>query len=597
MKPSHKEMPAARSRGFAAIFRRVWEILEPWQRRRALGVSVLITLTALVETLSVVSIVPFISLVANPAALSKGGLLGTAYAMSGVTSERSFLLLVGFAVLAVLVLGNAFKTFTAWRIALFTNLVGHELSVRLVSAYLSQPYAFFLTRHSAEFAKSILDEVSQVTNRIIQPAMLALSRLVVTVFIGAVLVAADPLVALLVVVVLGGAYSLIFLALRGVIARSGQVRYEANQLRYHVVSEGFAGIKEIKMLGLEAVYAARFAGPSERFARTQAGNQIISLAPRHSLEAIAFGGVLGLVLYLLDTRQTLENALPVVALFAFAGYRILPGLQEIYASLTTIRFAAPTIEALHRDLTTMRPPAEPVHIAAPLPLTRAIRFEKVTFAYPNAERPALRAVELEIPRGARVGVVGPTGSGKSTLIDLLLGLIVPTEGRILADDGPLDGDETLRRWRAGIGYVPQHIFIADETVAANIAFGRPHQAIDRAAVERAARAAQLHDFIVNELPGGYDARVGERGVRLSGGQRQRLGIARALYGDPAILVLDEATSALDSATEDAVMAAIDALDRDRTIIMIAHRLRTVERCDMRVEIKKGVLSVSQQTQG
>ena len=566
----------------------VHALLTSHERRRALGLFVLMTAMALIEMLSIVSILPFITVAANPEALTEEGLLARAYEASGAPGERIFLMWLGLVVLAVLIFGNAFKAYTTWKINHFVNMVGHEIAVRLVRGYLQQPYAWFLTRHSADLAKNVLAEVVQVVNGVIQPGMLALSRAVIALGIGALLFAADPVVALLVVAVLGGAYAALYTSLRAFVSRSGKARFEANRARYHVVSESFAGVKEVKLRGLEQIAIDHFSAASERFAHHQAVNATLAAAPRYGLEIIAFGGVLALVLYLLAARGGIEAALPLIALYAFAGYRMLPTVQEVYAGATKMRFAAPALALLHRDLAEKGAARLAYETAsAPLPFRRELHLERVSFSYAGADGPALRDVDLVIPRGARVGISGPTGSGKSTLVDLILGLLAPTSGRILVDGTSLDTPERVRAWQANIGYVPQSIFIADDTIAANIAFGRPPEEVDRAAVERAARAAQLHDFIVSELPGGYDATVGERGVRLSGGQRQRLGLARALYDEPAVIVLDEATSALDEATEDAVMAAINALGEEITVIMIAHRLRTLEGCGIVVEVAAG----------
>jgi ABC-type multidrug transport system fused ATPase/permease subunit len=338
---------------------------------------------------------------------------------------------------------------------------------------------------------------------------------------------------------------------------------------------------------LEAAYVARFASPSIRYARLQAANQTISQVPRYGLEVIAFGGILLLVLYLLAVRQKLEDALPLIALYAFAGYRMLPIAQEIFAATAKMRFHRPALDLLHRDIADKRTVVDEPHAVDPLPFSTSIELRGVAYRYPAGQRPILHDINLEIHKGARVGFIGPTGAGKSTVVDVVLGLLQPTAGAVLIDGAPLDSEDTIRRWQRQIGYVPQHIFLCDDTVLANIAFGQSGDTVDRKAAERAARLAQLNEFIINELPQGYDTQVGERGIRLSGGQRQRLGLARALYGDPAVLVFDEATSALDTDTEDAVMRALDGLDASCTVIMIAHRLSTVRRCDVLFKLDTG----------
>jgi len=344
------------------------------------------------------------------------------------------------------------------------------------------------------------------------------------------------------------------------------------------VSEAFGGIKEVKLGGLEQPTLSRFDAAAKRFAGTQLTAQVVALLPRFALEIIAFGGILGLVLFLMHRSAGLQAVLPIIALYALAGYRLLPALQMAYDQATKLRFSGAGLDRLHKDLTTHR--IEPVKDASTGTVfpQRQISLAGVTFSYPNAERHALEDIYLEIPARSTVGLVGKTGSGKTTAVDIMLGLLRPQSGTMTVDDVVVT-PQNCRAWQKSLGYVPQQIFLADESVAANIAFGVPDKAIDRNAVERAAKIANLHQFIVDELPAGYETIVGERGIRLSGGQRQRIGIARALYHEPRVLILDEATSALDNLTEQAVMDAVHNLSGEITIILIAHRLSTVRECD------------------
>lgn len=574
-------------------FIKIMDILPASQKRQVGWLLAMSTLTALLETAGVVSIVPFMMVVSNPQILHQNGWLSHLYAASGVDHENYFLFLLGAITFTILVAGNGFKALNSWLINRFTFRTGHEISMRLIRSYLAQPYEYFLTHHSAELGKNILAEVQQVTGGVLRPGMTALTRLVIAVFLATLLLLADPLLALTVVIVLGGGYGVIYGATRVYLARSGQERVAVNRERYHVTAEAFAGAKEMKLKGLENAYAARFEKPSLRFARIQSVNQALSELPRYGLEVIAFGGILIIVLYLLVVHEGLGNALPMIALYAFAGYRMLPTLQEVFAGFAKMRFGKPALDLLHKDMMgkagAVPPPAQPVE---PLPFLDCIHLDRVNYGYPSGDRSVLHDVSIEIRRGMRVAFIGPTGSGKSTIVDLILGLLLPSSGWVIVDGTPLRDPSTIRRWQRQIGYVPQHIFLADDTISANIAFGQAPGTADSTAVEKAARMAQLHDFIVSELPQGYDTKIGERGVRLSGGQRQRLGLARALYGDPQVLVLDEATSALDNDTEAAVMDALGGLGSDKTIIMIAHRLSTVRRCDVLFKLKSGRIVAS-----
>jgi ABC-type multidrug transport system fused ATPase/permease subunit len=350
-------------------------------------------------------------------------------------------------------------------------------------------------------------------------------------------------------------------------------------------------VKDVKVAGLEGAMLGRFAGPAKRFARRQAASQVSSQLPRFALEIVAFGGMLAVVLYLVADSGKLQQALPVLSVYAFASYRLMPALQQVYVQMSNLRFAGPALVALHRDFDSLSPEGHDnlaLHHLAPLGIQQVLQLEQVEYTYPKAPRAALNTLSLEIPARSTVGLVGATGSGKTTTVDIILGLLRPQGGQLMVDGKPITTDN-VRSWQRTIGYVPQHIYLADDTVAGNIAFGLPPEQIDQDAVKRAARIANLHEFVMSDMPQGYTTRVGERGVRLSGGQRQRVGIARALYHDPDVLILDEATSALDNLTEQAVMEAVHNLGKRKTIILIAHRLTTVRECDQIFVLEKGRL--------
>jgi ABC-type multidrug transport system fused ATPase/permease subunit len=349
-------------------------------------------------------------------------------------------------------------------------------------------------------------------------------------------------------------------------------------------------IKDVKILGVERPFLERFAGPTRRMAVVQAKGAVISEAPRYLLEAMALGAMLVLILYLLFSGTgTLVDILPTLGIFAFAGMRVFPALQTIYRELGKLRVSKPAVDELFADMMETRARALdwPAEAEGPrLALGDRLELDAVAYAYPAANRTALAGLDLTVPARSTLGIVGGTGAGKTTLVDLILGLLWPDAGAIRVD-GVAVTKVNLRAWQDNIGYVPQQISLIDDSVAANIAFGVPKERVDMAAVERAARIAELHGFVTTELPQGYATRVGDRGVRLSGGQRQRIGIARALYRDPDVLILDEATSALDNLTEKAVMDAVHNLGRAKTIIMIAHRLSTVQGCDAIIMMEQG----------
>jgi ABC-type bacteriocin/lantibiotic exporter with double-glycine peptidase domain len=366
------------------------------------------------------------------------------------------------------------------------------------------------------------------------------------------LIIVDPLLALSVGVVLGLAYVAIFALVSGWLKRLGQASVKANQERYIAVSEAFGATKEVKVGGLEQAYIQRFSKPAEIYAKGQATAQVIQQLPRFVLEGIAFGGILLVMLYLMIKSGSFTAALPIIALYAFTGYRLMPALQQIYAATSQMRYAGPSIEALYDDMMTFQEVVSDSSNPTPLSFNKSIDLEQVSYRYPNATHPAIKSMDLSIPARSSVAFVGATGSGKTTTVDVILGLLEPQSGKLIIDGQAITATNR-RKWQSAIGYVPQQIYLADDSVAANIAFGISSENIDQKAVERAAKIANLHEFVVEDLPQGYATTVGERGVRLSGGQRQRIGIARALYHSPQVLIMDEATSALDSLTEQAVM--------------------------------------------
>ena len=575
--------------------RKLFNLFDRRERRKFAWILLAMLAMALVSTVGVAAIMPFMSLLANPDAVHENRWLSYAYNTFGFGSPTAFLFVVGIATLLLLMLSNGLRAFTDWKILRFVRDMQHELSRRLLAQYLSEPYAFFLNRNTATLSKNIFSEVNAVINGVLILAMKGLSQGVLALFILLLLIAVDVWLALSVAFTLGALYGLIYAVIRRKQARLGHERVAANSLRFKVANEAFGGIKDVKVLGRENHFVERFEKPSLQFARTVASNQMMSQLPHYALETLAFGGILIIILYLLGTGHSMERALPLLSLYAFAAYRLMPSLQQVFLSITQIRFNVPALDELHRDLanigkssprnTSADPSVPAAPASAPLALTRELRLRDVSFTYPGAEDPALCNVDLVLPRKQTIGLVGATGSGKTTLVDLVLGLYLPDSGSLSVDDVELT-EAMLPAWRRQVGYVPQQIFLGDDSVLHNIAFGVPEAEVDRAAAERAAKIAQLHDFILT-LPEGYDTVVGERGIRLSGGQRQRIGIARALYQDPEVLIMDEATSALDTITEDAVMDAIRRLAGQKTMVLIAHRLSTVEDCDLIYLLDRG----------
>jgi ATP-binding cassette, subfamily B, bacterial PglK len=566
------------------------QLLSVRERRQVYLLMPGIILMACLEVAGIAAISPFLSLVTNPESIETNGVLRWLYRTFSFESTQSFVVFMGLVALALLVTSNLFALFMNWLLVRFAWFRNHSLSERLLAQYLGRPYTFFLERNTSEMGKNILAEVQQVVNGLLVPGMLTLANIIVVLFILIFLIILNPLRAIIVALALGSGYVLVYTLLQRRMARYGDESVQANKARFQLANEALGGVKEIKLLGRENVFLANFAKVSKLFSKRMAMAEVLSNSPRYVLDTIAFGTILTImiVLYTQDASQVI----PVVGVYAFAGYRLMPALQQIYRHLTKARFHTSVLATVKRDL-------ETIVVTFPDDVERLsfrdrLELSNISFKYPTARTALLNNLSLTIPRNTSVAFVGATGSGKTTIVDILLGLLPLDAGQLLVDGEPLT-KETLRNWQANLGYVPQTIFLSDGTIAQNIAFGIAKEKIDMEAVIKAATIANLHDF-VEGLPDGYTTIVGERGVRLSGGQRQRIGIARALYHDPRVLILDEATSALDTVTEEAVFQAIKNVMGKKTVIMIAHRISTVRECDTIFVLEKGRI-VSQGSYG
>jgi ABC-type multidrug transport system fused ATPase/permease subunit len=357
--------------------------------------------------------------------------------------------------------------------------------------------------------------------------------------------------------------------------------------------EAFGGIKELKVNGFEKEYIKRFSIPAKTFAFNQAASTVISEMPRFILESIMFGGLILIVLYLMAQSGSFTDVIPLITLYAFAGYRLMPAAQQMYGSISKLSFVKPVLDSMYNELKELNSSnlQNFNEIKAPndrniLECRKEIILKNVIFSYPNNSRTALKNINLKISANTIIGLIGVTGSGKTTIVDVILGLLQPQNGNLEVDGQKITQDN-CKLWQKTIGYVPQNIFLSDDTIASNIAFGINNENINQEAVEQAAKKAAIHEFIVNELPQKYKTIIGERGIRLSGGERQRIGIARALYSNPSVVIFDEATNALDNKTEKKVTDAISKIGNNCTIILIAHRLETVKNCDMIYLLEKG----------
>ncbi|MET0028531.1 MAG: ABC transporter ATP-binding protein [Candidatus Thiodiazotropha sp.] len=564
-------------------FADLYTLLTSEQRRDVWFVLVLTLFMAILDTVGIASILPFITVLTDPDVVNTNEFLKTVYDLFGFSSVDQFQYALGVGTFCLLISSVLIRSLTLWAQLRFTYYGIHTTACRMVSTFLGQPYSWFLNHHSADLATRILSEVHNVYTGIYYQALLIISNILVISLIIVLLLVVDPTIAATTFFVLGGLYLIVFLSVRKYISRLGEVRLKANHERYRALSEAFGGIKDVKSSGLEGVFLNQFYHPSKSFARQSIYSGYIAETPSFVLQGLVFGGIVLLLLYLMSSYGGLDSAIPVVAVYALAGIRFLPALQSIYRSLSQLKFYGTSLDMLYGDLMGLRESARPIERKVnnldvmPRGFERECVLQQIEYTYPNTESPVLKGIDLSIGKCKTIAFVGSSGSGKTTLVDIILGLLQPQKGQIVLD-GEVLTDQLLPSWQKSIGYVSQNIFLAEGTIATNIAFGVPADSIDMQAVEKAAEVAQL-DRMLEDMPEKYATFIGEKGVRLSGGQRQRIGIARALYHNPSMLIMDEATSALDNLTEHAVMEAIEQLSGKITIILIAHRLSSVRNCD------------------
>ena len=565
-------------------------LLTPRELKISYLLIIMIIIMASLDMIGVASILPFMAVLTNPSVIETNIILNKMFEISkifGVENNNEFLFALGVLVFMLLIISLIFKALTAYAQIRFVQMREYTIGKRLLEGYLHQPYNWFLSRHSADLVKTVLSEVNEVIGNALKPLMEIIAKSMIIIAIIILLIIADPKLAFIVSFSIIITYGLIFYSISNILYKLGKERFKNNHFRFRIVSEAFGAAKEIKVSGLEKSFIKSFSNTAQTFARNVASSDVLGILPRFALEAIAFGGILLIILYILANTGSVNDAIPIISLYAFAGYRLMPAIQQIYLSSTRLKFVGPALDKIINDIKNLKP-LNLNQNQGVLNFNKTIDLKNISFNYPNSKRTSLKNINLSIPNRSRVGIMGQTGCGKTTMVDIILGLLDPKKGT-LEVDGQIIKDQNRRSWQRSIGYVPQEIYLSDDTIAANIAFGVDSKDINKDLVERASKIANLHEFIIDELPDQYQTSVGERGIRLSGGQRQRIGIARALYHSPKVLILDEATSALDDQTEKVVMEAINNLDKNITIIIIAHRLSTIKNCDIVYLLEKGEL--------
>jgi ABC-type multidrug transport system fused ATPase/permease subunit len=557
------------------------------QRRRHLYVLLALMLFgAIAELATLGSLLPFLSLLAGVTQPARIPSLAQLFATLGATTPREQISVAALLFGAIALVAGTIRLWLNWSTQMFIGLLGHELSSEVQRRTLMQPYTFHLTHNSSEAVAAMEQVQSLVVHVLLQLIYAAAAAFIALVIIGA-LIYVDPFTATIAAAAFAVLYLLVSAAARARLARNSEAIRTTYEERVRIVQESVGGIRDVIVDGAQRLYLDAFAKVSRRYAIASATTAFIAAAPRFIIEAAGVSIIALVAVLIADRHGGLALALPLLGAIALGAQRLLPLLQQVYHGWASISGHRSLLSEV-LELLRLPMPLEGVKESSvePLPLQRRISIERVSFTYPGSRMVVVEDVNLDIPRGLILGLIGKTGSGKSTLADLIMGLIVPTEGHIMVDGVPLTG-EMRPRWQRGIAHVPQSIFLADASIERNIALSVAVEHIDEDRVRFAATTAQLHDFVAS-LPEGYHTQIGERGIRLSGGQRQRLGIARAIYKQASVLILDEATSALDDVTEAAVMKALAALgDEGRTIIVIAHRLSTVARCGLLVRLEHG----------
>ncbi|MBX3167842.1 MAG: ABC transporter ATP-binding protein [Candidatus Eremiobacteraeota bacterium] len=562
--------------------RTAYQVLQPESRRLAGGLVVAMIINAVVELAGVGGIMPFVNLASDPQAIEKTPWMLGLYQRWHFTDHNQFLIFLGAGFIALFALVNLVRGITMWLSLRFAYHVSHRLSIRLLESYLSRTYLWLRGRNSNELGKDILHETEQLTRNVYLPLAEIATNGLAALVIGGGLLIMDPWVAF----GTGGAlmvlFSLIYRVNRGQLSKNGEIRDSYNSRRFRAVNDGLYALKEARLLARREQFLQRYTKVSRKYNNALASGEMIYELPHYLTEAVAVAGLIGSLVYF--ALRYPGQAMAWLMLYVMATWRMLPSLQNMYRNLARVRFFLPSLQRLAAEL---HEPLSYVSADQSLPIRNSLELRDVHFTYPSVQEPVLTGLNLKIPKGSRVALVGSTGSGKTTVADMVAGLLVPEQGQLLIDGEPLD-DKKRAAWRRNIGYVPQEIFLSDDSVSANIGLGINPKELDQSAVERAAQAAQIHDFI-QELPNGYKSELGERGAALSGGQRQRIGIARALYQSPELLIFDEATSALDEATQRKVLESLQEVSRELTVLVIAHRLEAVRNCDVICLLENGKL--------
>lgn len=584
------------------IIKKFTQILNKQQKARVIIIGIMMVIGAFLETLGVGLILPLVSAITTPNIIETNKYAKMVCEIFDLHATRTFMIVVIGALIFVYIFKNLYLFFEYYVQYRFICNNRFAVQCKLMNVYLHRPYEYFLNAESGEIVRVVTNDTAN-TFALLSTVLSFFTEAVVSIALIITIIAADAFMAFLLAAVLGGMMFLIGKLIKPVLKRAG-VKFQQNAGKMNKwLLQSISGIKEVKVAEKEEYFLEQFSKYGKRAIDSEKKNNVLGTVPRLSIEAFGISAMLAVIAILMWKGREVDTMLPQLSAFAMAAVRLMPSVNRMSSALNSMSYQEPALDKMlehlsvaerwenERDGEVSESVVENV-IASDtngqkIKLDRQVELTDVTYSYPNAEHPVLDHANMVIPVGKSVGIVGASGSGKTTAIDILLGLLPPQAGQVLVDG--VDIQEDYDGWLSHLGYIPQMIFMLDDTIRANVAFGISMKEVDEAQVWKALEEAQLKEF-VQSLPDGLDTTIGERGVRLSGGQRQRIGIARALYTDPELLIFDEATSALDNETEAAIMESINALHGRKTMVIIAHRLTTIEECDIVYRVENGEIN-------
>jgi ATP-binding cassette subfamily C protein len=571
------------------IIKNIWAIITSKQRFIMGLLMGAILLNAALETLSIGLILPLVNLLNNMEAVQNYPVVVRFADFLDLTDNREILKYIFYLFIAVYIFKTVYFIFLTYFQQKFIAKILYSVSTRLLRVYLYNPWNFHLKHNSADLQNNIIIQAGAICTGLISSLVTISKELITAIAIIILLVIIDPITTLIAFILIGLVSLLFFFFIRGKLEGYGSIAQKFMAKMIKTVNEAFGGIKETKILGREDYYVKTFGKNNLEYAKSWVYPALIHQMQRSSVEIVFIGGIVAISLYILNTGQDTSRLLSILALFVAAAFRLMPSVNRMTLAISQIKFYTPILATIYDDikipLKNDKIAESDSQIVPPVSmLQKSIKLENVCFKYPDTEHNVLDSVSITIPKGYSVGFIGPSGAGKTTIVDIILGLLKPDSGKVLVDG--YDIFKNMSLWQKQIGYIPQNIYLSDNTIRKNIAFGLDDDQIDDNKIWEAIKNAQLEE-VVRKLPEGLDTWVGEHGLKISGGQRQRIGIARALYSDPTVLVLDEATSSLDTETERGISNSINKLSGEKTLLIIAHRITTVEKCDLQFYIRNG----------